>query len=346
MLQKERLHNNYDFLRVFAALGITFTHSYNLLLRNNEEWLMSVSHGHADFSSVGLDIFFAVSGYLIAKSAVNASSLKNYLWKRFLRIQPLLIVVTLLSIFLLGPFFTALPAAEYFHSMFTYSYFRNILPFFGVQFYLPEVFRNNIAEPGVNGSLWTLVSEERLYIIMAMIFLFRPFGKKALLFFIAGLNLLYFSHNVIFGERLIAYLNGANVFYALIFLNGAALYLLKVNFKKPAILFFAALALVIAAYFLPQGLHLIQFLQTFLVPFAVIAAANVKAITNRIARYGDLTYGTYIFSFPVQQMLIAEKITGEPLYLFLITLSVVIPLAFLSWHLLEKKMLLLKEKVS
>ena len=42
MLLKERLNNNYDFLRVFAALCITLTHSYNLILKNDDEPLMKL----------------------------------------------------------------------------------------------------------------------------------------------------------------------------------------------------------------------------------------------------------------------------------------------------------------
>ncbi|MEQ1553344.1 MAG: acyltransferase family protein, partial [Ferruginibacter sp.] len=106
--QTERQQNNYDFLRVFAALCITFTHSFNLLKLNEKEYLLKFTNGKIDFAFVGLCIFFSISGYLIAKSAIVSPSFKNYLWKRFLRIQPMLILVCILSVFILGPFFTEL----------------------------------------------------------------------------------------------------------------------------------------------------------------------------------------------------------------------------------------------
>ena len=152
---------------------ITLTHSYNLLQQSELEPLMRFSGQRVDFSFIGLSIFFSVSGYLVAKSTITSPSFKNYVWKRFLRIQPLLIVVCMLSIFILGPLFTSLNIREYFIYTETYSYFRNILPVFGIQFSLPGVFLNNPAESGVNGSLWTLVTEERLYILLAFLFLFR-----------------------------------------------------------------------------------------------------------------------------------------------------------------------------
>ncbi len=140
MLLKERYNNNFDFLRVLAAVCITLTHSFNLLYKNREEPLMKFSGQKIDFAFIGLSIFFAVSGYLVAKSAVTSPSFKNYLWKRFLRIQPLLIIVCILTIFILGPLFTSLSAAAYFSNAGTYTYFRNIMPVFGIQFFLPGIF--------------------------------------------------------------------------------------------------------------------------------------------------------------------------------------------------------------
>lgn len=345
MLLKERLNNNYDFLRVFAALCITLTHSYNLLQQSELEPLMKFSGQKVDFSFIGLSIFFSVSGYLVAKSAITSPSFKNYVWKRFLRIQPLLIVVCILSVFILGPLFTSLNIREYFIRTETYSYFRNIMPVFGIQFFLPGVFLNNPAESGVNGSLWTLVTEERLYILLSFVFLFRQKKKLPFLLAILFLNGFYLAHRIFFHGNLIEYFNRPQVFYALIFLNASCLYLLKINFEKYAKIFgflFVLFSLIIFSFFS----ELAQPIQIFLIPMFVVAIAHVKGITNRAGRYGDFTYGIYIFSFPVQQMLIAKNaVQNDPLILFLLALSIVIPLAFVSWHLLEKKMVLLKNRI-
>lgn len=101
---------------------------------------------------------------------VHSGSLLQYAWKRFLRIQPLLIVVCLLSIFIIGPLFSNLNTASYFSNATTYTYLRNIFPATGIQFGLPGVFEHNLKENGVNGSLWTLIIEERLYVFTAIVF--------------------------------------------------------------------------------------------------------------------------------------------------------------------------------
>src|SRR5690606_35773417 len=108
MRVKERFRNNYDFLRIFAAFCIIFCHSFALLAKQNEEPLNQITSNRVNFSLIGLSIFFCISGYLIAKSAVKSPTPLNYLWKRFLRIQPLLIVLCLFTIFIIGPIFTKL----------------------------------------------------------------------------------------------------------------------------------------------------------------------------------------------------------------------------------------------
>ena len=342
MLLKDRLNNNYDFLRVFAALCITFTHSYNLILKNDDEPLMKLSGNHFDFSFIGLSIFFSISGYLIAKSAVTSPSFKNYIWKRFLRIQPMLILVCLVSILVIGPVFSTLSLNEFFKQESTFTYFRNIMPLFGIQFGLPAVFGNNPAESGVNGSLWTLIVEERLYLIIGILFLFKEYGKALLLILIGILNLLYFVNIVFYGENMIKYFSGQNVFYAIMFLNASFYYLININFKNTKNSFFYLI--ILAALLLLSSLIIIEkSLQIILIPLLVLSVAHIKGKTNKAGKYGDFTYGIYIFSFPVQQMLIAKNIAlNNPLKLFGLTILIVSPLAILCWHLLERKMLLLK----
>ena len=337
-----RLNNNYDFLRLFAALCITLTHSYNLLSKNNDEPLFKLTGSRVDFSFFGLSIFFSISGYLIAKSAINSPSFKNYIWKRFLRIQPVLIVVCIISVFIVGPFFSSLSPKDFFNQISTFTYFRNIMPLFGIQFSLPGVFSNNPAESGINGSLWTLIVEERLYLIVGILFLFKQHGKALLLIFIGILNLLYFINTFFYSEALIKYFRGENVFYAIMFLNATAYYLLNINLKKAAnpSFYFVILASVVLLSIVVISQ---KSLKVIFVPLLVLFFAQLKGITNKTGRYGDFTYGIYIFSFPVQQILVAKNIVvNNPLILFFLTLLIVVPLAIISWYFLEKKMLLLK----
>ncbi|MFZ1528954.1 MAG: acyltransferase [Ferruginibacter sp.] len=343
-LPNERFTNNFDFLRVIAALCIAFSHSFGLLNRASEDPLMKLSDQHYDFSFIGLCIFFSISGYLITKSAANSASLINYAWKRFLRIQPLLILVTLLSIFVLGPLFTKLTAADYFKQLASWTYLRNVFPATGIQFSLPGVFENNIREPGVNGSLWTLVVEERLYIFTAIVFFLSNKKRKYYLLFIALYNMVYMVNNYAWHFSAATFLKGPAAFYALIFLNAGALYLqgnAAVSSGKLVNLLVLLPLLLLSLVFFQ-----LDFLQVLLIPLFVILVAHVRAFTNHAGRWGDFTYGLYIFAFPVQQIIIdIHNNQVHPYPLFLLTVLVCLPLAVLSWHLLEKTMLALKSRV-
>lgn len=341
MHQKERFQNNYDFLRIFAALCIIFFHSFALLKDESNEPLVQFTNGRINFAFIGLSIFFCISGYLIAKSAVRSPTVKNYLWKRLLRIQPLLILTCFLTIFLIGPFFTEFSFKHYFLDVHTYSYFRNVLPIFGLQFTLPGVFIHNVGDRGVNGSLWTLIAEERLYILMTVTFLYRKDKARYLVFLIVLLNIVFVINRYFFYGEMISYLSGTAFFYSLLFLNSAALYLIKFDFSKKLVLTIVLSALCLC---LGVAFNELNILYIFSIPVLVNSVAKIKGATNYFGKYGDFTYGTYVFSFPVQQAFISKGMT-DPYLLFLITLIVVCPLAVLSWNLVEKKFLKLKRFV-
>jgi peptidoglycan/LPS O-acetylase OafA/YrhL len=330
----ERLHNNYDFLRLFAAICVSFTHSFNQPGTRYIEPLYYCTAGRITFSELGLLIFFSISGYLIAKSAISSTSLKNYFWKRLLRIQPLLIVVCVLTVFFVGPFFTTLTLQGYFSNFSTWSYFRNIFPLTGIQFTLPGVFSDYQGERGVNGSLWTLIVEERLYLLLGVIVFLPKFGKS-LLYLVVGLFNIGYLVNIIFHQNLLPYVSTIAGFYTILFLNASVIFLLGFNFSKK-ITVYTIISLLL--FLLSLVYPFFVFLQLYSVPVLVISIAQIKCFTNKAGKYGDFTYGIYLFSFPIQQMLRSISFFKEnPYKLFFITLIIVIPMAILSWYLLERK---------
>jgi len=335
----ERQQNNYNILRLLAAIFITFSHSFDLLKLSEKEPLNQISSQTIQFSFIGLCIFFSCSGYLIAKSACTSFSFKNYIWKRFLRIQPLLIVWCFIAIFIIGFLFTSLSSTNYFTNNDTWAYLKTIFPAWGIRFSLPQVFTNNIAENGVNGSLWSLVIEERLYLLIALVFLFRSAAKTFFISIIVLLNVVYYVSTVSLQGQLLYNLNTSSSFYSMVFLNASLLYFLRIEFSKSiSALLFCSFILLVGSFF---GL---EFLKVITIPVFIIAVSQIKSITNRVGKYGDFTYGIYIFSFPTQQILIANKCVSNPFVLFFSTLLIVLPLAIISWHLLEKRMMRLKNK--
>ena len=116
---------------------------------------------------LGVYIFFSISGYLIAQSWDRDSHALRFFIRRGLRIFPALIVVTILTVFVLGPAITTLPIWEYFKSNSTWGYFSNIILY--MSYALPGVFEHNTYPNAVNGSLWSLTTEFGMYMLL-MIF--------------------------------------------------------------------------------------------------------------------------------------------------------------------------------
>ena len=117
-----RTANNITLLRHFAAFFVLISHSFDLTNNFNNEFLRRLSGQAISFGQLGLIIFFFLSGFLVTQSLVTSINLKQFIWKRFLRIYPALFVVVVLSVFLLGPLFTTFSIKEYFLSSQTWSY--------------------------------------------------------------------------------------------------------------------------------------------------------------------------------------------------------------------------------
>ena len=101
--------NNLDIIRFIAATLVVFSHSYPLTLGNNGSEPFAVfSNGQMTFGELAVSIFFVISGFLITQSYDRSKDLIYYMKARTLRIFPGLIFCVILTVFLLGPFFTRL----------------------------------------------------------------------------------------------------------------------------------------------------------------------------------------------------------------------------------------------
>ena len=119
-------HNNFNFLRISAAVLVGVTHSYAITGNILSEPLHQLTNGYFYLSSLGLYIFFFTSGYLVSRSATTSGSPLIFLQKEILRIYPALIVVVLLSIFVAGPLLTTYSLKQYFTDADTWKYLWTI----------------------------------------------------------------------------------------------------------------------------------------------------------------------------------------------------------------------------
>ncbi|HRO47785.1 acyltransferase [Agriterribacter sp.] len=329
--------NNVTLLRHFAAIFVLISHSFDLLNRSAAEPLSLLSGGATSLSRIGLIFFFFISGLLITQSLYNSAGITHFLWKRVLRIYPALIVLIFLTVFILGPVFTAMPIGAYFKNGQTWEYFFGGISLIRLRFFLPGVFD----EHGVNGSLWSLPVEFRFYILLAVFFITGVLKKIKLYILFPGLFLFiylaspYFSINPIW-IYLAPYISWAGFFFL-----GSFVFFVRDKIKMNLAILLAVLVL----WYFTRHIIIINKL-TELIAFSYLTlflSFSTPVLGKNFFSKNDFSYSTYIYAFPVQQILLhtgSDKVA--PLELMILTLLVLIPFCWFSWHCIEKPALKLK----
>ncbi|QIL78848.1 acyltransferase [Diaphorobacter sp. HDW4A] len=124
--------------------------------------------GHS-LGSAAVCVFFVISGYLIAQSWERSVGWLDFAAKRVGRIYPGLICVTVFSIAVIGALMTTWPQTAYWASPVTWSNFLNNAAGLATVQVLPGVFENNPFARAVNGSLWTIRYELAMYLLLALV---------------------------------------------------------------------------------------------------------------------------------------------------------------------------------
>ena len=336
--------NNFDALRLFAAVSVIFSHAFLIAdgTQNNEP-LILLTGNQAIFGLAGVFVFFAISGFLVTQSFEHTANPLHFLAKRALRIFPGLFAATLASAFVLGPIVTDLPLAAYLSQLEPYAYvIGNTLLDQSVH-ELPGVwFADNKIGLEVNGSLWTLRSEFLMYLMVLALGVLRLLTVKvALALLVFGMACLHFN--------MLDELEKWGWFFELLsawgwlvgfFAAGILLYKLRHTRIFDGRIALLALAVLVLSVPLRQFIVLFPLFGCYL---ALWLALNPRLRVIPAARFGDLSYGLYIYGWPVEQA--AVWLLGRQAawwQIFLIALPATAAIAFLSWHLVERPMLRLK----
>ena len=335
--------NNFNLIRIMAALAVLVTHSFALAIGTGAAEPFRDSLGMT-MGTIAVDIFFVTSGFLVTGSLLTRHSALEFLWARTLRVFPALLVMLLLTVFGLGPLVTSWPLSAYLTDAGTYGYLLKCATLVsGVQYNLPGVFADNPFKSAVNGSLWSLPYEIRMYAIVVMVWLvFRRIqrvGGRA--FSIAIVSAALAAGLFVLARHIDGLPADQFVTLFFMFFSGAACFLLKGHIPlSPGYFCFCAMALLSSALVSPRAFFVVYLLT---IAYSVLYLAYIPSGSVRIYnRVGDYSYGVYIYAFPVQQS-VAALIPGvSVLLLFLISACITLSLAVLSWHLIERRALAFK----
>lgn len=334
--------NNFDFLRLIFAASVLVTHAYTLSGSKECDWLCQLTNGQVVFSYLGVKGFFVISGYLIFQSLERSRNLVDYYWKRLLRLFPALFIVLLLTTFLVPIVYEG--SVPYYLNKSLFTYLPKNLTLFHLQYNIEGVFEKNPYQATINGSLWTIQYEFTLYILLSFLIIFKR-RKKVLIAILSGLMLFFWVGNRFYFNEFKQFtyiINGELLLdLGIFFIAGslmAALNIEKINRKWELILL---VVIVIIASFYYNFFNASSYF-TLPILFILVGLNPIPIIENIGNKIGDLSYGIYIYGFPVQQTLMHfYKLNYLELMIYSLFISAIF--AFFSWHLVEKKMLKFKK---
>jgi len=329
--------NSFDIVRFLAATFVILSHSYALV------GLPEPQIGNIHLGGFSVWVFFILSGFLISFSWKQYPRFDVFMAKRSLRIFPGLIVAIILTMIVMG-FLSTLTYRDYITHHETASYLNNIL-LLRPQYSLPGVFTNNIYPAAVNGSLWTLAYEFFMYFAVAMLGVFSLLKKRRIEYVWAILFLLNIlsvckpgalSFSIFYLDmRLIVQMG-------LMFFSGVLLqmYDKKIVYKNKywisSLVLFFALATILPLYTALFG--------GLLLAYGIIGFSKKPYFSN-FSKYGDFSYGLYIYAYPVQQTVWYFTKTTSPLKMFALAFTTSLILGITSWYLVESRFIKLKKHI-
>lgn len=329
--------NNFQLVRLFAAAFVVLFHSFALTGRWTQEPLWRIMP-ETNFGALGVKIFFVVSGFLVTQSWLARQSVAPFVAARVLRIYPALVAATLLTIVLAG-MSSSVPWTQFLADPQTLDYAWRVALGWEVVYRLPGAFPANPFPHDVNGSLWTLPIELRLYVVLlAAGFLGVLARRWSWLAIVAALVAAFAWRPEWFplspNDKVVREL-------ALLFALGSLAYVWRASI--PVSLAAAAAGVALVAWN-PGGLARGVLFAPILAYVVLVIAYHPRLRWSAFNRAGDYSYGVYVYSFPLQQTLMQRFPSLEPAALFALSLPLSLAVAALSWHALEDRALALKSR--
>ncbi|MDR6904643.1 peptidoglycan/LPS O-acetylase OafA/YrhL [Agromyces sp. 3263] len=346
--------NSLGVIRLVLATMVIFDHAFPLGGFGPNPSL-GWSRGQESIGGFAVAGFFAISGYLIAKSGLN-SDVVQFLWRRVLRIFPAFWLVLLVGAAIVGPIAWTVSG----RSLSSYLTFGPGGPVayvisnadltmrqWGIHDIFIETPYGQVVDGSVfNGSLWTLVYEFGCYLIIALFVLFGILRRARLV--VVGVTVFYFIMEIVSivapgtaGQVFPNFGDGYTLKLGLIFLIGSciALYSKEIVFHDGL----ALLSMVVVIATLRTGGWTVIGYPAFAYVLLWFAARLPKSM-QWIGAKNDYSYGMYVYGFLVQQSTAAlglYKLGYLPWVA--ITIAIAAGCAWVSWHAVEKHALALKD---
>ena len=346
--------NNFNLLRFIAATLVILGHSYPL---SGHPIGDIASLGSLDITRIAVDVFFVISGFLVTASLFSRKNIMTFCLSRFLRIFPALIVVLLLTVLVLGPYFTSLTLSDYLQHPDTWHYLLTNGLLYETQFTLPGVFEKLPHPNDVNSSLWTLPYEIKMYLILTLLGCLSYTGPRwlsekglaYLLTFIAISATAALVFTIQLPRKSVETSTMDNFRFLSLFFIGSSMYIWREKLRLHvaiaifmlALMFLFQQKIIYPPLIKPYKAFLVSY-SLFIAYIVIYAAYFSNSFIQRFNRFGDYSYGIYIYAFPIQQSICALIEPKSPWLLFITAFPITLLFAIASWHYVEKPMLKFK----
>ncbi|WP_431236986.1 acyltransferase family protein [Mycolicibacterium aichiense] len=333
--------NALNALRLLLAVSVIVWHSFGLTGHH-----VNYLPAQRLIADVGVDGFFAISGFLITASWLSNPQLRSYFLARGLRILPGLWLCLAVTALIIAPIAVSIQGGSGMKLLLSRAPFEYILGNSAIEMLRPDIggTPSGVPFPGSwNGSLWTLYFEAQCYVAIA---LFGVLGLLTRRWFIPLALALAVCWTAVLPSPSGSDSNVATFWqliarFAVMFLAGALFYLFRD--KIPAR--WSLVALCVGIVLLSSLMSNYRMLGGIALAYAVIVS-GVLLKHKRLRLRTDLSYGIYIYAFPIQQLLVmCGLLTLNPMVFAIIATAATVPLAALSWFLLEKPAMALKYRL-
>ena len=328
----------FDGLRLAAALLVLVSHA--MYTRAGVPPGDPVSQWLADAGVGGVYVFFIISGFLLSRSLDREGDALRFAVNRVLRIYPGFIACVLVTALALGAAGSSLPAAAYFADIELLHHIRLTLDCLCSNAWLPGAWSyegDEAMRRVVNGSLWSLSAEVLSYLLLLALWLLLRRSVLVTVLALVGLTL---------ATRLSggAYDRLAALSFTLpYFAGGAVAYLAVWAWGVRTGVALCCVAVVVLA---AVNGHTAAALATF-GAYAIVWLGTLDNPLSRLSKHtGDLSYGVYLYGWPVQQLVRVASPVDTPWVTVALCLPLTLLLAWLSHRWVEAPALRLKAPVT
>jgi peptidoglycan/LPS O-acetylase OafA/YrhL len=324
--------NNFGLLRLFFATLVIVSHSAEIIDGNRSREALTAIFGKMTFGELAVDAFFLVSGYLIAKSYERSASIIGYVKKRVCRIYPGFLVAFCISVFVIGPFVGA-EVTGWKHLARTVGEALTLrapsVPgFIGLPY------------PSLNGAMWSIAIEFRCYLFVILFGVFGLYRRRWILIILSSCLLISNEAELKpwLPKAIVLVTGDLPILIRMlgVFCVGTLFYLYRREVPYNRVI--AVGATVALLFCLSKSILAESALAIFGGYLIFWIALHFKSeALQRINGTDDISYGVYLYAWPVQSCLVYFLGPRSPWLLTTMTIPIVYAIGFASWKIVEQR---------